>query len=730
VERQVAKRIGAIDQDAARIQGAFFAAFDDRSATLDALRRLDPVFEDRLRHRADRILAGRFDLLGHADLAVGNPVDWHLEPIAGVRAPVSHWSTIPFLDPSVAGDHKLIWELSRHRALVTLGQAWWCTRETAYGDACERLLTQWLDANPSKMGIHWASSLEVSFRSIAWVWLLALAGDVLSITLRRRLLGVLAVAARHIERYLSTWFSPNTHVTGEALGLFVIGCALPQLDGAERWQAKGADLLLHWMGKHVRPDGSYVEQSSWYQRYTTDFCIHFLILAERGSVPGRVAVAAPLVRLLEHLAWITRPDGTMPLIGDDDGGRLLFLDDCPANDTRATLAVGAALFRRGDFAAVAGSPSAELVWLLGPAGLKAFEECRRQFPGTTSHAFPDGGLHVIRSDWGPTASLLTIDAGPHGFLNGGHAHADALSIDLTVDGRPVFVDPGTFTYTQSAYWRDRFRETASHNAVTVDGCGAAIPEGPFQWRSRVSSVAEAWYDDGTMALFAGRHDGFEFFHPAVRYRRSVAFVRPSLWLVRDEIECSGDHELAVHWQCAPLLEVELRDEVVTVSGDGRLLLSMQAVESHGKWSVTDDWVSPAYGVRRQAKHLTYVRRGADALCVTTVMCTEGPVGVVPLVDVSDAPGAVELRWGDRRGVFATRHSVMPEWLESDATVVFIERESDTSGVRVVAANVSRLAVSGNVVLQEASPVPGVAVTLTAPVRPDRSVVPSDGDGSS
>jgi hypothetical protein len=34
-----------------------------------------------------------------------------------------------------------------------------------------------------------------------------------------RLLVYLAAHGRHIEKYLSHYFSPNTHLTGEALGL-------------------------------------------------------------------------------------------------------------------------------------------------------------------------------------------------------------------------------------------------------------------------------------------------------------------------------------------------------------------------------------------------------------------------------------------------------------------------------------------------------------------------------
>lgn len=638
-------RIFASEAEAApAIRGPFFASIAQRDATLRALQECGPEYLTRLRSRADRLLGGSFDLLGHQGLAFGDPVDWWLDPVSGRRAPDRHWSGINFLDPGEVGDHKLVWELSRHNALVTLAQAAWCTGDRRYAEHCLTLLRSWLDANPPKRGLHWSSSLELSFRSMAWLWVLAMVDDVMPAELRRRAIGYIAVAARHIERHLSTWFSPNTHLTGEALGLFVIGTALPQCRDAARWQRLGADILLEWVDRHVRPDGSYVEQSTWYHRYTTDFYLHFLVLAERAGISVRGKVEGPLTRLLEYLMWVTRPDGSMPLIGDDDGGRLLFLDERTAHDTRTPLALGAALFGRGDFAAIGGAAPPELVWLLGEDGVRQHARVQPRLPSEKSRSFPDGGAYVMRSGWSASDHVMVIDAGPHGFLNAGHAHADALSLDLTISGRPVLVDPGTFTYTTSPAWRDAFRETAAHNAATVDGCGSAAVGKPFQWATRVEARCEQWETSEEVVLFAGTHDGFERLRPPVRYTRYVAYFLPDIWVVCDEISGEGEHELAAHWQCAPGL--------VCHGGAGSLTLSKgreQALElrvaGRAQWRFTDAWVSPTYGVREIASHVYCTVSGAGASRLTTVLCAPG-LGL----SVREEPNGVRLRWGAREEV--------------------------------------------------------------------------------
>jgi hypothetical protein len=49
----------------------------------------------------------------------------------------------------------------------------------------------------------------------------------------------------------------------------------------------------------------------------------------------------------------------------------------------------------------------------------------------------------------------------------GHFHNDVASITLTIDGVPVFIDPGSFVYTAWPYWRNRFRSAAMHNGMSI-----------------------------------------------------------------------------------------------------------------------------------------------------------------------------------------------------------------------------------------------------------------------
>ena len=126
------------------------------------------------RARADRILAGRYDLLGYRDLdwaAAGSGVDWHLDPVHHRRAPAVFWADVPYLDPAV-GDHKVIWEVNRHQHWLQLGRALWLTGDARYRHALLAQLQGWLAANPPLVGINWASTLELGLRAMSWTWAL------------------------------------------------------------------------------------------------------------------------------------------------------------------------------------------------------------------------------------------------------------------------------------------------------------------------------------------------------------------------------------------------------------------------------------------------------------------------------------------------------------------------------------------------------------------------------
>jgi len=549
----------------------------------------------------------------------------------------------------------VVWELNRHQHFVTFGRAYRVTGEEKYAVAFAEQIASWMDANPPKRGVNWASSLEVAFRAISWVWALELfrGSPALTPALLQRMLTLLHIHGSHLERYLSTWFSPNTHLTGEALGLFYLGTLLPELRRSTRWRQLGWDILERELPRQVHEDGVYFEQASYYHRYTVDFYLHAVLLARRNGRPVPAALVQRLEAAVEHLADLTRPDGTIPMIGDDDGGRLIALEERHPADVRAALAAAGVVLERHELGRVAGSVSQEVLWLLGPDGaLQAGENFASPPPSHLSRLYPLGGYAVMRDGWAPLANHTVIDGGPLGAMHCGHAHSDALSIELTVHGCPVLVDPGTYTYTGSAMERDRFRHSAMHNTVTVDGQTASVPAGPFAWASRADAHVEHWWTGALVDFFCGSHGGFlRLPEPAV-HRRRVLFVRGAYWIVIDTIETAGAHEATAHFHLAPGATVtpggapRARITVPHRGAEVELLLQAGGDADALEWS--DEWISPVYGSRTRAPAGRIVTRGVGRRELITIL--------IP-VQTGDAPMVRELPCTGGRTVTVDRPGV-------------------------------------------------------------------------
>ena len=166
-----------------------------------------------------------------------------------------------------------------------------------------------------------------------------------------------------IERNLSYYFSPNTHLLGEALALYVCGRALPWLAAAARYERIGRRVLLNEIARQIAADGGHRERSTHYHRYTLDF----YLLARRDrphhrrsgggarskTRPARLGFAARL---------LADDRGLLPHIGDDDGGSTWPLAGRAVDDIRDSLAVASVLTAQPDLRI--GPMPEEACWLL------------------------------------------------------------------------------------------------------------------------------------------------------------------------------------------------------------------------------------------------------------------------------------------------------------------------------------------------------------------------------
>jgi hypothetical protein len=613
-------------------RGHWYSDPEDVPRILDVLRQRMPDQAGRIVERAERVLERKFDLLGYQGLDFGRDIDWSLDPVSGRRAPSRPWPSIRYLDFQEVGDHKVVWELNRHQFLVTLAKAYRLTGDARFARGLMELWYDWRRKNPYPIGINWTSTLEVALRAHSWLWaeflLEGAAED--APAFRADLEAAMARSAWYIERFLSTYFAPNTHLMGEGVALFLIGARHSGLARAAQWRRSGWQIALEEAERQVRPDGLHFEQSIYYHVYGLDLLLYAFLMARRNGVDVPQTYERTLRRMTTALAELSQA-GALPRFGDDDGGRLFDGSRNSAAEMLDPLSTGATLFGDAKLRAAAPGLTEETLWLLGPQSGAAFDAVTPARSTPHPMAFRESGLYAM-SVAGPPEAQLFIDAGEQGALSAGHGHADALSIQLASGGRLWLTDPGSYVYMDNAGARDRFRGSAAHNTLVVDGASQADPRGPFGWGPRPRVEVRRWDVAADLQIFEGAHYGYERLPQPVVHRRMAVGWRDAVWLVRDVVEGAGEHMFDIYFHFAPEADVRPREGGgIAASIGAETLVVIPPVGSVWERHIETGEYSPVYGARISAPVARWSSRGACPAEFTAVLSFASP-GVLTLIE--------------------------------------------------------------------------------------------------
>ena len=386
----------------------------DREPLACAIRARFPSAAADARHGADRIAAGRFDLLGYHGLPFdgGDGIDWHRDPVHGKTAPRLFWSQVPYLSDA-CGDHKIIWELNRHQHWLALGRAAWLAGEPRDRDTCLRHLASWMAANPPLVGVNWASMLELGLRSISWIWALHFFTEPnetddgsrrTAVDRRSPAWSRSATAADRAEPVdlVQPEHPPDRRGT-RALrgGTGPAGAAASPASGPTRDAASCSIEITRQIGA----DGGHAERSFHYHRYTLDF--YLLALAVARATGDDTGAFADAVERLARFARIVADDtGRLARIGDDDGGRLFPICGRDVADASDSLALAARLL---DAPSLAVGPTPEEVCVDDRAMERAIQRRARPPPDRRARR-----RSTTRATWSAARCAATISCSTPG----------------------------------------------------------------------------------------------------------------------------------------------------------------------------------------------------------------------------------------------------------------------------------------------------------------------------
>jgi hypothetical protein len=602
-------------------------------------------FPDRTKaivKEAERVCAGCLRLFSELVTFAHGKVDWHMDWQTGERLPLIFYRNIAEADPSRGADLKRVWETNRQQFLVILGKAYFLTREQKYAQCAVHLIEDWIHSNPPFRGVNWKEGLEAGLRLVSWLWTLHMIADadVLFEENSQRILSSLALQRDHIERHLSLYSSPNTHLLGEVFALLVAELAFPELGHTREGVSRPLRLLEVELEKQVAEDGSDREKSAYYHCYALEMYLLATALGQQHGIAFSQQWLKRVEKMAEFLLAILRPDRSLAHFGDDDGGRAVRLRDADYYHPRSLLAVAAVLFERGDFKFAAGELPEEVFWVFGPEGGRRYLRLPEARPPQRTMWFPDAGLAVLRSDWRADATWLACQHQPMGFLTAGHSHAGLLSFELAVNGKSVIVDPGTYTYRMSSPWRDHFRRMESHNVVQIDRQCLYEPAGPFSWHG-TESVHPLSPDELSPGALRVGYQARDAARREFRHVRSFVMDSPRAVTIHDHFEGTGKHRLTFWLHFAPGCrlrrteqhEFEIQVEATTV----RLVADGFGDFQWKIWEGSRDpragWVSPIFDHKVPAPTL-WIEEEAEFPATRTMSLT---VEFRPDPDVHLAP---------------------------------------------------------------------------------------------
>jgi hypothetical protein len=353
----------------------------------------------------------------------------------------------------------------------------------------------------------------------------------------------------------------NNHLTGEAAGVFIATSYFKNLKHAPIWCERSWDILNREIINQTHSDGGTQEQAIGYHLFVLQFFVVAGITARMTKHDFPQSYWSRLEKMFEFLAILSEGGDKLPAFGDSDDGYVLDLGHDP-HGVREWLAVGAALFGRGDFKAAAGDISEPIAWLLGQSESDRYEAIpRAENKKCLSFAFRESGYYLLQygEQDKPNRISVVFDCGSLGMGTlAGHGHADALSFTLRAFGRDVLVDPGTYDYFSYPKWREYFRSARAHNTVVVDGRDQSEMLGLFLWGRKAKARCVGWEPSDVGGRVVGEHDGYTCLKDPVIHRRTLELDgRKRVLIIRDDIMAREAHEIAIFLHLAEHCVAEL-----------------------------------------------------------------------------------------------------------------------------------------------------------------------------
>jgi len=560
---------------------------------------------------ADQLCRGEFNIFssGATDMRRGNQswqLDWQRDPITQHRYSrlFSHWRWDVFKMRPGNADVKGPWELTRCQHFMTLGQAYWLTKDEKYAECFAKTIQDFIQKNPPGFGVHWSCTMDVALRIVGWLSGLTFfqGSSFLSYSWWKVFLKSLVQHGNFIVANLEygTFHGKlivSNHGVSDFLGLYWLALNFPHLDAACVWRGIAETALEQQIQLQILSDGGDYESSTPYHRLVVEMFLSAYALSLQAGLPLSDAYRDKLLSTLRFITVLRQKNGRMPQIGDADDGRAHIFTGYGLDATENMdhlLVAGATVLNCPDIAQTVLKEAwvEKLFWATQyskPLEIKPIE------PVTL---LPEFGVSVIRQN--ETYLLMSNSVvGTRGV--GNHKHNDQLAIEWIIDNQPFFVDGGSYIYTQDPDARNRFRSTRTHNTVMVNEQEQHTVNPAWLFRLEQNGEVEfgkPLITDVGVGIEGG-HSAYGRLSPSLLHKRRVLVLSTGTFILQDLFEGSEQHALRWYFLLYPGVKVRIEANNANVAILEGPLGKARFEAEQVKWTVEEGWYSPGYNKRHK-----------------------------------------------------------------------------------------------------------------------------------
>ena len=588
-------KLGKVDMDQPRLQHLLSVALGsvDVCTFKESIRKEDA---EQIMLWANKSRAHTFNYLGSGWTQL-SPMVWNVDFKSGYEWPQGRfYRSYQQSSSSTNNDIKVVWELSRCHHLLWLAEAYMLTGDKEYASEVVWQIEHWIEANPLMYSVNWTCAMDVAFRAINWMYALNMimsSGVVTDVFCRKVYISLFEhgfFISNNLEKNIP--YSGN-HYLSDLVGMLFISSVFPKNRSVRQWNRFALREFCYEVDNQIGPNGVHYENSISYHRLVSElFVVAYSLLArQHHKVANRIR--DKIGSMLDFVSAYIKPNGLSPVIGDNDNGRLLPFVPRDFRDHRYLLDFGESLFGKSYANAYGGSVENNVI--SAQISRLALAQVDHQ-----QHTFlcSETGYAVVKNDdvyliVGNTPFSLKRTMGTGKFV-GTHTHSDLLSFELSVLGSDIIVDSGSFVYTSDKKARNKFRSTAMHNTVVVDGQSqhSMSYDKMFIMRADTNNHKLRINTELDTLSIVGSYDKIVADSKFHHERQFV--VKNNTLTITDDLLFAGDHLIELFFHFAPDITLQRNDRGVIIDTDKfRILIES---EKGAIYDIISSETSMSYGI--------------------------------------------------------------------------------------------------------------------------------------